>query len=61
MLIWNTPPSLMNKDPHKGYCIPYGEEGMKAIGDASGAFKPVVSDNIAMYAPRTSSGLMPLS
>jgi type 1 glutamine amidotransferase len=51
VLIWNTPPSLMDKDPHKGYCIPYGEEGMKAIGEASGAFKPVVSDDIAMYAP----------
>ncbi|MGA2617240.1 MAG: family 16 glycoside hydrolase [Thermoguttaceae bacterium] len=51
VLIWNTPPSLMDKDPHKGYCIPYGEEGMKAIGEASGAFKPVVSDDIAMFAP----------
>jgi type 1 glutamine amidotransferase len=51
VLIWNTPPSLMDKDPHKGYCIPYGEEGMKAIGEASGAFKPVVSDDIVMYTP----------
>ena len=22
VLIWNTPPHLMDKDPHKGYCIP---------------------------------------
>jgi len=51
VLIWNTPPSLMDKDPHKGYCIPYGEEGMRAVGEASGAFKPVVSDDIAMYTP----------
>jgi len=51
VLIWNTPPHLMDKDPHKGYCIPYGEEGMKAIGEVSGAFKPVVSDDLAMYAP----------
>jgi type 1 glutamine amidotransferase len=51
VLIWNTPPHLMDKDPHKGYCIPYGEEGMRAIGEASGAFKPVVSDDLAMYAP----------
>jgi type 1 glutamine amidotransferase len=51
VLIWNTPPHLMDKDPHKGYCIPYGEEGMKAIGEESGAFKPVVSDDLAMVAP----------
>ncbi len=51
VLIWNTPPHLMEKDPHKGYCIPYGEEGLRAIGEASGAFKPVVSDDIAMYTP----------
>jgi type 1 glutamine amidotransferase len=51
VLIWNTPPHLMDKDPHKGYCIPYGEEAMKAIGQASGAFKPVASDDLAVYAP----------
>jgi type 1 glutamine amidotransferase len=51
VLIWNTPPYLMDKDPHKGYCIPYGEEAMKAIGEASGAFKPVVSDDLAVFAP----------
>jgi len=51
VLIWNTPPHLMDKDPHKGYCIPYGEEAMKAIGEASGAFKPVVSDDIVAFAP----------
>ena len=53
VLIWNTPPHLMEKDPHKGYCIPYGEEGLKAIGEASGAFKPVVSDDLAMVAPES--------
>lgn len=51
VLIWNTPPHLMDKDPHKGYCIPYGEEGMRALGEESGAFRPVVSDDLAMYAP----------
>ncbi len=51
VLIWNTPPSLMDKDPHKGYCIPYGEEAMRAIGEESGAFQPVVSDDIVMIAP----------
>lgn len=51
VLIWNTPPHLMDKDPHKGYCIPYGEEGIRAVGEASGAFKPVVSDDLATYSP----------
>lgn len=51
VLIWNTPSHRMAKDPHKCYCIPYGEEGMRAIGEASGAFEPVVSDDIAMYTP----------
>jgi hypothetical protein len=51
VLIWNTPPSLMDKDPHKGYCIPYGEVGLRAMGEVSGAFKPVVSDDLVMYTP----------
>ncbi len=51
VLIWNTPPSLMDKDPHKGYCIPFGEEGLRALGEVSGAFQPVVSDDIVMYTP----------
>jgi len=51
VLIWNTPPHLMPKDPHKGYCIPYFEEALRAIGETSGAYKPVASDDIAMYTP----------
>lgn len=51
VLIWNTPAHLMDKDPHKGYCIPYGEEALRAIGEESGAFKPVVSDDLAVFAP----------
>ena len=51
VLIWNTPPSLMEKDPHKGYCIPYGECAMKTLGEKTGAFKPVVSDDLTMYLP----------
>jgi type 1 glutamine amidotransferase len=51
VLIWNTPPHLMDNDPHKGYCIPYGEEAMRAIGEESGAFEPVVSDDLALFAP----------
>jgi type 1 glutamine amidotransferase len=51
VLIWNTPPHLMDRDPHKGYCIPYGEEAFRAIGEASGAFTPVVSDDLSVFAP----------
>jgi hypothetical protein len=51
VLIWNTPPHLMEKDPHKGYCIPYGAAALEAIGRKSGAFEPVVSDDLAVYLP----------
>lgn len=51
VLIWNTPAHLMDKDPHKGYCIPYGSAALEAIGKKSGAFEPVVSDDLAMYFP----------
>ena len=51
VLIWNTPPALMDNDPHKGYCIPYGTAGLQAIGEASRAFSPVVSDDLAQFAP----------
>jgi type 1 glutamine amidotransferase len=51
VLIWNTPPHLMEKDPHKGYCIPYGEEALKAIGEESGAFTSVASGDLAMITP----------
>lgn len=51
VLIFITPPSLMPKDPHKGYCIPYGEAALKAIGETTGAFKPIASDDLAMFAP----------
>ncbi|MCX7050143.1 MAG: ThuA domain-containing protein [Candidatus Sumerlaeota bacterium] len=51
VLIWNTPPSLMEKDSHRGYCIPFGECAFKTLGEKTGAFKPVVSDDLAMYLP----------
>ena len=51
VLIWNTPPALMDNDPHKGYCIPYGTAGLQAIGETSRAFTPVVSDDLAQFAP----------
>ncbi len=55
VLIWNTPAHLMGKDPHKGYCIPYGAAALISIGRKSGAFQPVVSDDLAMYLPENLS------
>jgi type 1 glutamine amidotransferase len=51
VLIWNTPAHLMEKDPHKGYCIPFGEAAFGTLGEKTGAFKPIVSDDLAVYAP----------
>lgn len=51
VLIWNTPPHLMTRDPHKGYCIPYGTYAMETIGRKTGAFDSVVSGDLAMYLP----------
>lgn len=49
VLIWNTP--FMDKSPHKGYCIPQGEYAMKRLGEKTGAYRPVVSDDVALYLP----------
>ncbi len=51
VLIWNTPPAFMEKDPHKGYCIPYGEAAMRVLGEKTGAYRPVVSDDLRMFLP----------
>ena len=53
VLIWNTPAHLMAKDPHKGYCIPYGEHAMKTLGQKTGAFTPVVSDDLSVFLPES--------
>jgi hypothetical protein len=49
VLVWNTP--LMDKSPHKGYCIPFGTHAFKVLGEKSGAYEAVVSDDLAMYLP----------
>ena len=49
VMIWNTP--FMDKSPHKGYTIPQAEYAMKLLGERTGAFEPVVSDDVAMYLP----------
>ncbi len=51
VLIWSTPAHLMDKDPHKGYCIPYGAAAFEAIGKKTGAFEPIVSQDLALYLP----------
>ncbi len=51
VLIWNTPDHLYAKDPHKGYCIPYGTCAIEALGRKTGAFESVVSGDLAMYLP----------
>jgi type 1 glutamine amidotransferase len=51
VLVWNTPAHMMEKDPHKGYCIPYGSAALEALGRKTRAFEPVVSGDLAMYLP----------
>lgn len=51
VLIWITPPHLMEKDPHKGYCIPYGTHALQTLGSKTGAFEPVVSDDLLQFLP----------
>ncbi len=51
VLIWSTPAHLMDKDPHKGYCVPYGACAMRILGEKTGAFEPVLSGDIAQFLP----------
>jgi type 1 glutamine amidotransferase len=49
ILIWNTP--FMEQSPHKGYSIPQAEYAMKLLGEVTGAYEPVVSDDVSVYLP----------
>jgi len=49
VLIWNTP--FMDKCPHAGYCVPQAQHAMELLGRKTGAYEPVVSDDVAMYLP----------
>lgn len=51
VLVWVTPAHLMPQDPHKGYCIPYGTCAITTLGRKTGAFEPVVSDDLAQFLP----------
>ena len=51
VLLWLTPPHLMQKDPHKGYCIPYGTCAIETLGRKTGAFETLTSGDLALYLP----------
>lgn len=51
VLIWSTPSHLMDSDPHKGYCVPYGACAMRILGEKTGTFEPVLSNDIAQFLP----------
>lgn len=51
VLVWSTPAHLMDKDPHKGYCVPYGQCAMRLLGQKTGAFEPVLRDDLALFLP----------
>jgi type 1 glutamine amidotransferase len=53
VLIWNTPAHLLAKDPHKGYCTPYGCHAMKALGTKTGAYEPVAGDDVGVFLPES--------
>ncbi|MBI5384590.1 MAG: ThuA domain-containing protein [Verrucomicrobia bacterium] len=49
VLIWNTP--LMEKSPHKDWCIPYGTAAFRLLGEKTGAYTPVISDDLSLFLP----------
>jgi type 1 glutamine amidotransferase len=51
VLVWVTPPHLMPKDPHKGYNIPFAAHAVQALGRKTGAFEPVLGEDVAVYRP----------
>ena len=53
VLVWCTPAHLYEKDPHKGYCIPYGACAIKTLGEKTGALKATVSDDLAVMLPES--------
>jgi len=54
VLVFNTPDHLYpEKDPHAGYCVPYGSYAMRALGEKSGAYKPIVTSDLALFLPET--------
>ena len=53
VLIWNTPDHLLARDPHKGYCTPYGCQAMKTLGTKTGAYTPVAGNDVSLLLPES--------
>ena len=51
VLVFSTPDHLYAKDPHKGYCVPYGAYAFGALGEKTKAYQPVLSADLAMFLP----------
>jgi type 1 glutamine amidotransferase len=51
VLIWNTPAHLYPRDPHKGYCVPYGSYAFQVLGTKTGAYKGVVGGDLTALLP----------
>lgn len=51
VLVWSTPDHLAGKDPHKGYCVPYGACAFRLLGEKTGAYRPVVTNDLAFFRP----------
>lgn len=51
VLVWNTPDHLYDKDPHKGYCVPYGACAIETLGRKTGAYEPMVTNDLALFLP----------
>ena len=56
VLIWSTPPHLMDQDPHKGYCVPYGQCALRILGEKTGAFQPIAGDDVSLFLPESLRG-----
>jgi type 1 glutamine amidotransferase len=48
VLIWNTP---YKDTPHRGFTIPQGAFAMKTLGEKTGAFEGVISDDQTLLLP----------
>ncbi len=57
VLIWNTPPAFMDKDPHKGYTIPQGECAFRTLARRPAPTGPSCAMTCGPFCPRTSRRL----
>jgi type 1 glutamine amidotransferase len=52
VLVWITPAHLMAKVPHRHHTMPYGTCAMKTLGEKTGAYEPVISNDQVMLLPQ---------